>query len=144
MTRVSGGGGRSRLSSVHKRTVSNQAASGDSMSHQRSSSKPSTKHLSLSRRGSDTNKLFPRYNSHLLTSPDLIRVIASHLLFISTIGAGQWTCIPKEKQRLLYAILRPRITSSLSELVIDRFGLNLIQEWSRFDLSDHHEIFDCT
>jgi hypothetical protein len=55
------------------------------------------------------------------------------------IGAEQWTCKPKEKHRLLYAIFCSRITISLSGFLIDLFDLNLMQERSRFDLSDDNE-----
>lgn len=108
-------------------------------SHQQSSIKPSTKHTPWSRRGYDINRLFQRHCSHLLTISELPKVTWSHFLPIPTIGPADRTYRFEEKQRLLYAILHPRITISLYELLIDLFDLDLMQEWFRFDLSDNDE-----
>lgn len=92
------------------------------------------------RRGYDIIRLFQRYSSHLLTISELPKITGSHFLPIPTIGPADWTYRSEEKQRLLYAILTPRITSSLSKLLIDLFDLNLMQEWFRFDLRDNDEL----
>jgi hypothetical protein len=75
-----------------------------------------------------------------LTISELPKVTGSHFLPVPTIGPADWTYRSKEKQRLLYAILHPRIISSLSGLLIDLFDLNLMQEWFRFDLRDNDEL----
>jgi hypothetical protein len=94
----------------------------------------------LFRRGYDIIRLFQRCGSHLLTISELPKVTGSHSLPIPTIGPADWTYRSEEKQRLLYASLYPRLTNSLSELLIDLFGLNLIQEWFRFDSRDNDEL----